>query len=160
MRYLLGALTVLMLCITGCNTKTSDQGNTETETTSQVNYDCAFCGMPSQEYPKWNANTTSQDGTEKHYCSSRCLFVAITETKEMAESLKTVNVTDYYTLKKTDGKSAYYVSGSDITGPMGKGFVAFSSKEAADEFSKDHNGKQVLTFEEIDLEAVKASIED
>ena len=39
-----------------------------------------------------------------------------------------------------DGRSAHYVVGSDVTGPMGKELIPFATREAALEFSKDHGG--------------------
>ena len=63
---------------------------------------------------------------------------------------------DYYTLNWVDGKSALYVIGSNVFGPMGKELVPFAAQETAGGFLKDHHGKQVLTFTEITPEIVQS----
>ena len=50
-----------------------------------------------------------------------------------------------------DGRKAFYGSGSDTYGPMGKELIPFEKETQAQEFLKDHKGKTVLTFGEIDL---------
>jgi len=39
---------------------------------------------------------------------------------------------------------------------MGHEFIPFASKAAADSFSKDHQGKDIMTFEAITSEQVEA----
>ena len=72
------------------------------------------------------------------------------------EDIVRIQVTDYYTLNLIDGFKAFYVSGSDVYGPMGKEFIPFSSREAADNFLQDHHGKKILTFDEITDELVQS----
>jgi len=55
-----------------------------------------------------------------------------------------------------DGYKAYYVSGSDIFGPMGKELVPFDKKNDAAEFMKDHKGRSILTFREINASVIKS----
>jgi copper chaperone NosL len=63
-------------------------------------------------------------------------------------------VKDYYSLKWTNAKEAFYVSGSDVYGPMGHEFVPFASKAAAESFMSDHKGKEMYAFSEITAELV------
>jgi copper chaperone NosL len=63
-------------------------------------------------------------------------------------------VTDYYNQNWIDGKTAFYVIGSDTMGPMGHEFIPFESMAAAEAFKKDHHGKEILTFDKITLERV------
>ena len=49
-----------------------------------------------------------------------------------------VQVTDYYALEPIDGRTAFYVVGSDVFGPMGKELIPFAKKAEAEEFLKDH----------------------
>lgn len=65
-------------------------------------------------------------------------------------------VKDYYTLAPVDGKKAFYVIGSDTTGPMGTEFIPFAAKEAAEAFSKDHHGKKILSFTMITPDLVES----
>ena len=58
-------------------------------------------------------------------------------------------VTDYETLKPINAKTAFFVYGSSDTSPAGDDLVPFATKEAAEKFSKSHNGKRVLKFDEV-----------
>ena len=42
-------------------------------------------------------------------------------------------MTDYYSLKLSDGLKAYYVFGSNVYGPMGKELVPFKEEAEAKE---------------------------
>jgi nitrous oxide reductase accessory protein NosL len=58
-------------------------------------------------------------------------------------------IKDYYSLNWLSAKEAYYVIGSDVYGPMGHELIPFETREAAESFSKDHKGKEILTFDKI-----------
>jgi len=60
-----------------------------------------------------------------------------------------IQVKDYYSLKSVDGRTAFYVIGSDVYGPMGKELVPFEKQMDAQSFLRDHKGKKVLRFNEI-----------
>lgn len=145
------------LCISGCNKGKESGKKDSTQENIAEDRDCTNCGMPTEDYPKWSASLEKKDGNTLHFCSNRCMFMNLNEG-ENAKQIEQALVTDYYTLKKVSGTKAYFVSGSDIVGPMGKGFVAFESKEAAEEFTKDHNGNTVLSFDNVDMEAVKKAV--
>lgn len=65
-------------------------------------------------------------------------------------------VKDYYHLKWMDGRAAYFVVGSDVMGPMGEELIPFDSRQAAENFMKDHKGKQILAFSEIEAPMIMA----
>ena len=48
-----------------------------------------------------------------------------------------------------EARSAFYVIGSDVLGPMGHELLPFEELEAAEEFLEDHEGKTILRFEEV-----------
>ena len=48
------------------------------------------------------------------------------------------------------------MTGSDVYGHMDHEFIPFSTMEAAESFSKDHHGREILTFDEITPERVEA----
>ena len=52
-----------------------------------------------------------------------------------------------------DAKTAWYVSGSEKKGAMGKTLASFSTKEDATAFSQEFGG-QVLTFDAINLDVL------
>ena len=60
-----------------------------------------------------------------------------------------VYMTDYYALEPIDGRTAFYVIGSDVYGPMGKELVPFARREDAEEFLRDHGGRKIVDFGEV-----------
>ena len=68
---------------------------------------------------------------------------------EKGGQFEQIYVSDYYKLTKIDAKSAFYVSGSNVFGPMGNELVPFASEEDAKTFARDHGGKKIVKFDEI-----------
>jgi copper chaperone NosL len=60
-------------------------------------------------------------------------------------------VTEYGSPKLLDAKTAFFVVGSDFTGPMGPDAAPFATKEAAEKFKTEHQGRAVVAFSEIQL---------
>ena len=60
-----------------------------------------------------------------------------------------IEVTDFYTLEAIDAKEAFYVVGSDVYGPMGNELIPFLTKDAAENFMRDHRGEKILRFNDI-----------
>ncbi len=119
---------------------------------------CAVCGMMVAKYPQWVAQlkTSSEvllfDGVKD--------MMAYYLEPEMyggqkGEALSGIYVKDYYSQQWIDSLSAFYVIGSDVLGPMGHEFIPFESRDGAENFLKDHKGKQILVFSEISLMMVK-----
>lgn len=114
---------------------------------------CAVCGMMVAKYNPWV--------TQIHAASEKVVMfdgvkdmmayyfdpAAYNGKGDMATA--EIWVKDYYTLEYFDGRKAVYVVGSDVMGPMGEELVPFGSRKAAENFSNDHKGKQLLLFDEI-----------
>jgi len=64
-------------------------------------------------------------------------------------------VRDYYALKQIDAKSAWFVLGSDVYGPMGHELIPFAREAEAKEFMRDHKGKRIVRFNEVSATLVK-----
>ena len=62
---------------------------------------------------------------------------------------KDILVTDFKTGLAVKAKGAFYIYGSNVTSPAGDDLVPFDSYAAAEEFSKEHNGKRILSFKEV-----------
>ena len=88
---------------------------------------CPVCGMFVAKYTDWITQVRLNNGAVKFFDG----------------------VKDYYTLAWLDGRSAWYVVGSNVYGPMGHEFIPFNSAAAAENFRKDHNGTKVVRFDEI-----------
>ncbi|MCS6968890.1 MAG: nitrous oxide reductase accessory protein NosL [Cytophagales bacterium] len=113
---------------------------------------CAQCGMPSEKYPQWRGKIVTASQV-KYFCSPKCLFIhSHAHAPALADSIW---LTDYYQQHWIDARKAYYVMGSDIIGPMGPDFVPLSTLQEAQDFMKEHQGKQIFTFTEITPETIK-----
>lgn len=115
---------------------------------------CPVCGMLVAKYPNWAATIVYKDGHAHHFDGAKDFFkfwfnpgkYAAGHTREQMASLW---VTDFYNLQRIDARSAWYVVGSDVPGPMGHEFVPLASQADAEDFQKEHKGKRILRFEQI-----------
>lgn len=120
---------------------------------------CPVCGMFVYKYPRWAAQIFYKDGTKEAHFSfdgvKDMMKFYFEPTKwgdfeiKNKRDITNVVVTDYYTQRGIDARDAYYVIGSNVYGPMGKELIPFENKEDAKTFMTDHNGKEILKFEEI-----------
>ena len=121
---------------------------------------CAVCGMFVAKYPNWVVTLTLSDGETKYFDGVKDMMVFYFAPQKYGVKAGTtvaeISVADYYSLAPVEARKAFYVVGSDINGPMGHEFIPFASKAAADSFSKDHQGKDIMTFEAITSEQVEA----
>lgn len=132
-------------------------GDSKGKDTVKVEKDekCPVCGMFVYKYPRWAAQIfykdshLSFDGVKdlmKFYFNPAKWGEHKNHTKEL---ISKIVVTDYYSQTSIDAKSAYYVIGSDIYGPMGHELIPFSTKKSAENFMTDHKGKKIIKFEDI-----------
>lgn len=115
---------------------------------------CPVCGMFVAKYPKWVAMITTKDGHKHYFDGVKDMMKYYFNPKKYGaehgkSDFASIAVSDYYTLNELNAAKAYYVVGSNVYGPMGNELIPFDTMEAAEEFSKAHNGKKVLTFEQI-----------
>ena len=118
---------------------------------------CPVCGMLVESYPNWWAAVVFTDGTRAFFDGPKDMFKYISNLKKFNPSkqesdIAAVYVTDYYGATQIDAKKAWYVTGSDVNGPMGPELVPFEKESDARTFLKDHKGKKVLTFESAALD--------
>ncbi len=120
---------------------------------------CPVCGMFVHKYPKWWAEVVFKDGSAAFFDGPKCMFEYYFNTQKYTqkkrEDIAALWVKDYYTLKWVDAKKASFVLGSDVLGPMGHELVPLSSREAAEEFSRDHGGKHIFRFHEVRYETIR-----
>mgnify|MGYP001820071519 FL=1 len=65
-------------------------------------------------------------------------------------------VTSYYEGEAIPAATAYFVSGSDVNGPMGSELVPHRTREEAEEFLRDHKGNRVISFDEVTTELLRS----
>jgi len=115
---------------------------------------CPVCGMLVSKYPNWVATIVYKDGHAHHFDGAKDMFKFWFEPAKYAaghkrEDMAALWVTDFYNLQRMDARKAFYVTGSDVLGPMGHEFVPLASKEDAADFLKDHKGRKILTFDQV-----------
>jgi nitrous oxide reductase accessory protein NosL len=111
------------------------------------------------KYPDWVAGITFSDGSTVLFDGVKDMMKYYFNMPKYAPGKKVgdiqaIHVTDYYRLEHIIGRSAFFVAGSDVYGPMGKELIPFEKEAEAQEFMKDHKGKAVLRFDQIDLPLV------
>jgi copper chaperone NosL len=121
---------------------------------------CPVCGMFVAKYPDFITVITFSDGTRAFFDGVKDMMKYYFNLQKYNPSKKRndliqIHVTDYYSMELTDGFKAFYVVGSDIYGPMGKELIPFEKEADAREFLKDHKGKAVLRFQDINADVVK-----
>ncbi|MCF6309580.1 MAG: nitrous oxide reductase accessory protein NosL [Sulfurimonas sp.] len=115
---------------------------------------CPVCGMSLKKFYKTSHVSKQNSSTPKQYCSMRCLVVDMSQN---SIDTKNIQVVDVVSQKLIDAKSAIYVVGSEVKGTMSKvSKLAFSSAEAAEDFSIE-NGGDIVVFDKV-LQMAQESI--
>lgn len=122
---------------------------------------CPVCGMFVAEHRQWLAQVVFADGSAAFFDGSRDLFhYLLTPPAPGAgperPEIAAIFVTSYYDLEILPAKSAWYVVGSDVLGPMGPELVPHSTRAEAEEFQRDHGGTRTLRFEEVTPELLRS----
>jgi len=115
---------------------------------------CPVCGMVVSKYPPWTATVVYKDGHAHHFDGAKDLFKYLFDLKRYSqghrsEDIARIGVTEYYELKRIDARQAYFVTGSDVLGPMGHELIPLASRVDAEEFLRDHHGRRILRYEEV-----------
>jgi copper chaperone NosL len=115
---------------------------------------CPVCGMFVAKFPEWVASVVYKDGHAHHFDGAKDMFKFLASPKQYVpahrpEDVATVAVTDYYAVTRIDAHGAFYVIGSDVLGPMGHELVPLTTRAEAEEFLRDHQGKAILTFDQV-----------
>lgn len=121
---------------------------------------CPVCGMFVAKYPDFLAQIIFTDGSHALFDGTKDMFKYFFDLKKynaakQRSDIVSVYVMDYYSMKPVDGRTAWYVVGSDVFGPMGRELIPFQQETEAKEFSKDHSGKQILRFDEVTPALIK-----
>ncbi|NLK67148.1 MAG: hypothetical protein GX282_06715 [Campylobacteraceae bacterium] len=114
---------------------------------------CPVCGMFVYKYPRWAAIVYYDDEGEYYSFDGvkdmmKFLFYRDQYIKEDSV-FGDMYVTDYYTQNAIEAKTAYYVVGSNIFGPMGNELIPFEKESNARTFKLEHGGTEIYKFDEI-----------
>lgn len=115
---------------------------------------CPVCGMFVARYPEWVAGARFSDGTYAVFDGAKDLFKFLLGRERdgrghTAADVKSSFVTDYYGVKQVEARTAWFVQGSDVLGPMGHELVPFADERGAREFLADHRGRRLLRFTDV-----------
>lgn len=121
---------------------------------------CPVCGMFVAKYPDWTAAISFKDGTTYYYDGPKDMFSHYFDTARYTPGRHQIDITylaikEYYSLATIDARSAFYVIGSDVNGPMGNELIPFNTEKDAMAFKLDHKGKRILKFKEISRQTIK-----
>jgi len=120
---------------------------------------CPVCGMLVSKYPNWVAVALYRDGHAHYFDGAKDMFKYLQEYAKYApghrkEDLAGLYATEFYGLAKVDARKAFYVTGSDVLGPMGHEFIPLETRADAEEFLKDHKGRKIYTFDQVTADIV------
>jgi copper chaperone NosL len=121
---------------------------------------CPVCGMFVAKYPDWTAAIHFRDGSHVYADGAKDMFKYLHDLKKYdharkPEEIQAVQVMDYYRLSWIDARSAWYVLGSDVYGPMGRELIPLEKEADAKEFMRDHKGIQIIRFPDVTMEVIK-----
>ena len=124
---------------------------------------CPLCGMYSARYPKFNCQVVFKDGSYEAFDSAIGLLVYLHFPDKTGLKLKPVAgiyFKDYLKEGWLEADKAFFVTGSEIRGPMGVQFLPVDSEQAAEELRKQAKGKDIIHFKMINrqylIDAAKA----
>jgi copper chaperone NosL len=121
---------------------------------------CPVCGMFVYKYPDFVGQVLFKDGSSAFFDGAKDMFKYLLDMQKFDPKRKqtdvdSVYVTDYYSLTLVDAFKAVYVIGSDVYGPMGRELIPFEKESEAKGFLKDHKGKSLLRFHDVNPTILK-----
>lgn len=122
---------------------------------------CAVCGMFVAPYPNWVALIEFRNGTRAFFDGPKDMFVYLFDLAKYRpqarpEDITGIHVTEYYTTRLLETREVYFVTGSDVRGPMGKELVPVAGRENAETFRRDHGGTKIMQFDGKNLVELSA----
>ncbi len=120
---------------------------------------CPVCGMFVAKYPRWIGVITFAGNSTAYFDGAKDLFKYLFDLENyrpdtQTSDIQNIHVTEYYDVRLIPAKTAFFVVGSDVYGPMGTELIPFASMEDANTFLADHGGRQVVTFSEVTPELI------
>lgn len=113
---------------------------------------CDVCGMRIDSSSGWRAGGRSSSG-ELRFDTPKCLFRHLHREGGVRDPW----VIEYYAQERRPARELFYVTGTDLEGPMGRDLVPVAGREAAERLMREHHGDRVLAFGEV-TEAIVESL--
>ena len=123
---------------------------------------CPVCGMFVAGYTNWVCSAVFTDGSQAFFDGPKDMFRFFFDVPKFrhgstAADIAGLYVTEYYSVQLTPAKDVFFVSGSDVLGPMGKELVPIAGLDKARGFMRDHGGVKLMRFDGKDLVEVPAA---
>jgi copper chaperone NosL len=93
-----------------------------------------------------------RDGHVVGFEGARCLFIYNSVPQKYGVGIKDITrqfVTDLTSKKLIDLTKAFLVLGSNVKGPMGYDLIPFATKEEANKFAAENDGKWIVQLHEV-----------
>jgi nitrous oxide reductase accessory protein NosL len=117
---------------------------------------CLVRHLKVYKNPQWVAKIELKNGKKIFFSSPKSMFEFYFRPGKWfdmgvksEDDFKDILVTDFKTLKPINARGAFYIYGANVISPGGDDLIPFASYEDAQEFSKKHNGKRILSFKEV-----------
>ena len=118
----------------------------------EVQKECPLCGMYPARYPQFNCQIVFTDGTYEAFDSAIGLLVYLLFPDKAGIKPKPVTeiyFKDYLKESWIEAGKTFFVTGSEIMGPMGIEFLPADSEQAARELKNQEKGQDIIHFKEI-----------
>lgn len=121
---------------------------------------CPVCGMFVAKYPDFVSEIIFRDGSYAVFDGVKDMMrfyhdLGSAKPPRAPSDIAAIYVNDYYGLTFMDGRAAFYVTGSDVFGPMGREIIPLRTEAEAKTFAADHKGRAILRFAEITPSVLK-----
>lgn len=120
---------------------------------------CPVCAMFPARRPQSAAAMTLKSGETYYFCGNGCLLRAWLRPAaylgKNQEEIHRLVVRDYFSGRPIDGRTATWVAGSDVLGPMGPAIIALGDPDQLTTFTNRHGCKTVFTFDQVNDELWK-----
>jgi len=122
---------------------------------------CPVCGMFVAPYPSWLATVQLDDQTMLYFDGPQDMFNYLEDREtyhpgQTPPAINAVYVTDYYTRQTFPAGDVFFISGSDVLGPMGHERVPVAGDSSLKTFLQDHGGDKVEIYREDQLKEIPA----
>ncbi len=125
---------------------------------------CSVCGMIIVDFPGSKGQIHYKNGRYDQFCCTLDMFLFYLQP-DRPRNIIAIYVNDmgkadwdhpenYW----IDAKSALYVYGGDIMGPMGEALVPFSDLKEADAYKENHGGK-IVRFDEVTMSMLRPQVQ-
>ena len=114
---------------------------------------CPVCAMLPMRYPRFAAAIALKDGRTYYFCSPGCMLNAWLHPDiflgNPAANLARPVVREYLSGEVMDARDVFWVSGSDVVGPMGPALVPLKDTAHLEAFRRRHGARKVFRLDEL-----------